>query len=373
MEQAFLETSDRLEYPANARQVMYVARPKVQERCDGECWKNSSYFTQTLLPNFIRDNPDLTKDWDVVFDARGHLVEPHTGLQVDLGTLQVREYIATWKDGFERALPAVCLPADCPTRGPANRYRFALFIEKEGFGPQLERANIANRFDIPILSTKGMSVTAARTLVEQLSAAGVTILVFRDFDKSGFSIVYTLSHDTRRYQFKTRPNVINVGLRLPQVLALGLPTERVCYGTSSRPCRTDPRTLLRSRGATDEECDFLVRGTARYGWWGERVELNALACSPFISFVETQLAGHGVVKVIPPRETLEPAFRRAVEIALLNRRLTELTAAAHAEAEQFQIPKRLRQLVELRLGDDQGSSWDAAIGQIARESVDKCR
>ena len=32
-------------------------------------------------------------DWDVVYDARGHLIEPHTGASVPVGTLQVRDYL----------------------------------------------------------------------------------------------------------------------------------------------------------------------------------------------------------------------------------------------------------------------------------------
>jgi len=46
-----------------------------------------NYFTQTLLPNYMAQHPEQTGQWDVVFDARGHLTEPHTGLSVPLGTL----------------------------------------------------------------------------------------------------------------------------------------------------------------------------------------------------------------------------------------------------------------------------------------------
>src|SRR5207249_3180200 len=53
MERAYLETSDNKRFPANARQIMYKARPLVLERTGGECWKKSSYFTQHLLPDFL--------------------------------------------------------------------------------------------------------------------------------------------------------------------------------------------------------------------------------------------------------------------------------------------------------------------------------
>ena len=32
-----------------------------------------------------------TEGWDVTYDARGNLIEPHTGVQIGLGTLEVRE------------------------------------------------------------------------------------------------------------------------------------------------------------------------------------------------------------------------------------------------------------------------------------------
>jgi hypothetical protein len=53
------------------------------------------------------------------------------------------------------------------TSGPVNRYRYALFVEKEGFDELLKSVKLARRFDLAIMSTKGMSVTAARHLVDE--------------------------------------------------------------------------------------------------------------------------------------------------------------------------------------------------------------
>ena len=89
MEQAYLQASGNGTYPANARQIMYAARPLVLEMTGGTCWKDASYFTQQLLPDFLAAHPDLTATWDVVFDARGHFHEPHTGHQLGLGALEV--------------------------------------------------------------------------------------------------------------------------------------------------------------------------------------------------------------------------------------------------------------------------------------------
>ena len=57
---------------------------------------------------------------------------------------------------------------DFPTYGPANRYQNILFIEKEGFMPLFQRVRLAERFDLAIMSTKGMASTAARTLMDEL-------------------------------------------------------------------------------------------------------------------------------------------------------------------------------------------------------------
>lgn len=217
MEEAYLHASGNKADPANARQVMYAARARVLELTGGKCWARSSYFTQGLLPEFIEANPALTADWNVVFDARGRLLEPHTGRRIDLGTLEVRDYIGDWSATPPESPLRISIPAACPTHGPANRYGFALFVEKEGFYPLLERYRIADRYDVAVMSTKGMSVTAARELVDRLCEQGVQVLVLHDFDKSGFSIVHTLRTESPRYKHRSKPTVVDIGLRLEDV------------------------------------------------------------------------------------------------------------------------------------------------------------
>ncbi len=70
--------------------------------------------------------------------------------------------------------------------------------------PLLQRARLAQRFDMAIMSSKGMGTTAVRALIEKAPGV-VNILVLHDFDKSGFSISGTLTRDTRRYVLKTMP------------------------------------------------------------------------------------------------------------------------------------------------------------------------
>jgi hypothetical protein len=299
MEEAYLHASGSKANPANARQIMYAARPLVLTLI-GECWKHSNQFTQKYLPKFMRRHPDLTADWDVVYDARGHLSEPHTGRRIELGTLKVREYINCWIGPSVDMSSAhtgdvIQLKQDFETFGPANRYKFVLFVEKEGFDTILRRARISERFDVALMSTKGMSVTAARALIERLSAEGVTVLVLHDFDKSGFSIVHTLSNNTERYSFRTKPNVIDTGLRLSDAKAMGLQSEYVEY----KRAKKDPRDQIAKCGATEEEQDFLVSdGGGGKKWSGHRIELNAMTSPQFIEFVERKLREAGAR--IPP-------------------------------------------------------------------------
>ena len=70
MEKAYTKASAGGALPANARMVMYAARPFVLADA-GECWSSSSYFTQHLPPDFMEEH--CRGDWNVVFDARGHL------------------------------------------------------------------------------------------------------------------------------------------------------------------------------------------------------------------------------------------------------------------------------------------------------------
>jgi hypothetical protein len=326
----------------------------------------SSYFTQRLLPDFIEQHPELTKNWDVVFDARGHLQEPHTGDQIELGTLNVRAYKRQWESGFLERPDGFTLDSSIPTCGPTNRYNFVLFVEKEGFNPLLVRARISSRFDVAIMSTKGMSVTAARWLVERLSEQGVTTLVLRDFDKSGFSIVHTLRSDTRRYQYKTKPLVIDLGLRLEDVLEMNLAGEPVTYkGSLDRTKRKDPRDKLRECGATEEECDFLVTQATSSGWKGRRVELNEMISQQFIDFLERKLIGAGVKKLVPSKGVLAQAYRRAWRIAIVND-LIQQALRQNGEGDSIRVPPRLAKKVADRIKDTP-MAWDEAIAKIVAE------
>ena len=169
MPRAYLKASSGGTLPAHARQIMYAARGEIQ-RLTGRRL-DDQYFTQQLLPDFMNEHPSATAEWDVVFDTRGHFHEPHTGRIVPLGTIEVRRHL---HEVAEHTLPElqVGLPdmAVFPTCGPDHRYGAILFVEEEGFLPLFRAVHLAERYDVAIMSTKGLSVTASRLLVDRLCA-----------------------------------------------------------------------------------------------------------------------------------------------------------------------------------------------------------
>ncbi len=353
MERAYLQASNDGKLPANARQIMYAARPLIIELTENPSpWKSSDRFTQHLLPDYITENPKQCASWDVVFDERGHFQEPHTGNRIGVGTLAVRGYINGWHEAI--ANPEIRLSSHLETKGPALRYRFVLFVEKEGFDPILEKANIAKRFDLALMSTKGMSVTAARQLVERLSEEGVTIFVLHDFDKSGFTICHTLQTDTRRHRFKVKPRIIDLGLRLKDALGMALQGETVEYDSAA-----DPRPGLIERGATPAEAAYLVTGKQDGRWIGKRVELNAMNSQQFIEWLEAKFQEHGVTKFVPDDpETLADAWRRAWRIQELNRLIADIALTDPPDP-----PDNLEGLVLAALEHKPVLSWDEALAE----------
>jgi hypothetical protein len=364
MAAAYQRASSGGTLPAHARQIMYAARGDIQSRTGRTL--SDQYFCQTLLPDYLAEHPTETDAWDVVFDARGHLEEPHTQRIVPLGTIDVRDYlddIAT----HTVPVPTIAMAGGTyPTLGPRHRFAAILFVEKEGFLPLFQSVHLAERYDMAIMSTKGLSVTAARLLVESLcSAHEVPLMVLHDFDKSGFSIIGTLRRNTRRYSFTRAFEVIELGLRLADVRAWQLESEAVSYA------RSDPRPNLRENGATEEEIRFLCSAEDWQGYYGERVELNAFTSRDLVEWIESKLEENGILKVVPDQDTLATAYRRAVAIELLQQRTAEISRATHAEAEQTRVPKALAREVRRQLEEDPGRSWDQAVAKCARERVAK--
>ena len=353
--------------PTHARQIFYAARPTILEKAHDRYGNpldlKSDYFTQTLLPDYMNENPIQTADWDVVFDARGKFTEPHTGNAVPLSTVDVREYLHEMTNDGGKDVSFQEVDETFPTAGPVNRYGAIVFIEKEGFLPLFKKVRLAERYDIAIMSTKGMSVTAARNLVENVCGTySVPLLILRDFDKAGFAIAASFQKDTRRYQFAQSFEVVDLGLRLEDVQRWNLVSEDVHY-------TANPTRNLVMNGASPDERAFLLEGGSRKKYYGRRVELNAFPSSDFIQWIESKLDSQGIKKIIPDKDVLENAYARAVKVAVVNNAIEAALDDAEDAAQKLTMPKTLGQTIAERLKEDPTLTWDSVVAHLAKENL----
>jgi hypothetical protein len=345
MEEAYAAAAGPKRLPVKPRQIMYRARPYIL-KATGELQFTDSYFTQNLLITYMEGHD--CSDWDIIWDARGHFTEPHTRRRVELGTLEVRQYLGL-RPSFDPPKQFMF-----PTVGPENRYRYVLYIEKEGFHQILEAAQLQERFDVALMSNKGMSVTASRLLLDELRNYVDKVFVLRDLDVSGFSIFGTLGTSSRRYRYhKKRAQFIDLGLRLDDALAMGLESEPV---PREHEARWRKRAFtLRRHGATQAEIDFLR---------DRRVELNAMSSPQLVSFVERKLAEHGVRKFIPDDTVLKQRARQVIKERLTQEALSKVAEQIEQETKDTELPEDFRRQVEDLLVEHPELPWDGAVRQL---------
>jgi hypothetical protein len=346
LEEAYMAVSNGGRLPALARQIYYQARPKIMAMTDNKQLAYG-YFSQTLLPDYIEEKG---VDWNVVYDARGHFEEPHTNISIGCGTIGVRDYIRAMRS------PEIVGPelkaGHIKTIGPRGNVAAVLFCEKEGFNPLFKAVDLANRYDLMIISTKGVSVTAARQLIETICGPDVPLFVLHDFDIAGFMIFGTLSRDTRRYKFSSSVHPISFGLRLGDIDGL----EREPAAAS----KTDESQLmaqLRENGATEEEITILLN---------ERVEINALTSDALIEMIETKLKAHGIEKVVPGIELLADtyvAFHKSQQIEAAFERLQE----DMPDDDDVEVPGDLENQVRKLLDRHSHLRWDDAVQLVLDE------
>lgn len=349
MEDAYMKASAGGTLPAHARQIMYAARGHIQRTADRPIGNSfDKYFTQTLLPEYIEAH---NVDWNVVFDARGHLTEPHIKRTVPLGTLQVRRYLDD-VGGHVVEEPSFNIGVTrYPTVGPNHRFGAILFIEKEGFLPLFDAVKLAERYDIAIMSTKGMSVIASRELVQSICGTHkIPLLVLHDFDISGFSIFGTLRTSTWRFQYSRKFDVVDLGLRLADIE--GLETEDVFIKPDTA---WKKRATLKRHGATEAEIAFLMR---------RRVELNALPSDRLIAWIESKLDQHGVAKIVPDDATLADAYARMRRQASVQAKIDEVVDTL--DDTSCSAPDGLRDHIASKVKAERHRSWDEVLRDVAR-------
>jgi hypothetical protein len=349
MEEAYMAASGNGTLPAMARQIYYQARPKIMALTDDKELAYG-YFSQTLLPDYIEEKH---VGWNVVYDARGHFEEPHTNRRIGCGTIEVNNYLHAMRD--PGIVPADFSEAGIDVIGPSGSISGVLFCEKEGFNPLFKAVNLANRYDLMIISTKGVSVTAARQLIDQICGdKNLPLFPLHDFDVAGFMILGTLQRDTRRYQFSNEIEVIDLGLRLEDIEGL----ER----EPAAATRTDESILrdqLVENGATAAEIEILLK---------ERVELNAMTSDNLIAIIERKLNDYGLKKVIPHDDLLAEAYQAFHRSQFLHEIFEEIKGEFENEEIQVEVPTNLREQVRALLDEHDDLRWDDAVQLVLDET-----
>jgi hypothetical protein len=359
MAEAYEVASSSGKYPIISQQVFYKARPKILELTGKTELKDKerARFCYTLLPLFMQEHPELTRDWRILYKPRGELVEPHTRHKIGLGTAEVANYRAIWTNGLTLGDTDFGMPEwKVQTHGPHCRYGAVVAVEKGGIADVLRQVGVHNRNDVAIIGNEGQSVEAELVLADALGDAGVPIFLLADFDRQGFTIAENLRAGTWRHRYRNRVQVVHVGLRLEQIEVFGgLEDEPI--GENTLKHVGDDR--LRECGATEEEIALLRT---------RRTELNALTTEQLVAMVEGALAEHGIAKVIPDAEHLEAAWRAANAHA----EIAEAVEEANRRAERWQAERAPDDLVERVRGllkQHPEMSWDVALREITERAA----
>jgi hypothetical protein len=344
-------------YTVSKRQLYYSCRKRFAAETGREI--EYPYFAKTLLVQYLNRNPEL--GWHITADPRGNLTIPNTGhdTRVPCGTIHIDNHLRVAAKSVKPFddMSKAKIDVEWPSLAAGVRYQGVLYIEKEGFGPLLEESRIAERFDLAILSCKGMSVVAARKFVDHVcyQGGGVPLFVAHDFDKSGFEIAQRLvsvsaaAREAERvtYEFQNRIHMIDLGLRLADA-------ER--YGLEGEPCDFRGR-FPRDTIATPEEQEFLRSG--------QRIELNEFTSPEFVEWLVDKLREAGLrERLIPDDDVLAKAWKRALAVARINRAIAKARKRAVADAEAAEVPDELREQLRKAM-QDSPAAWDRALYKMA--------
>src|SRR5262249_23669537 len=176
------------------------------------------------------------------------------------GTLEVHNYLAKLQG--PETVEASFRDAEVETIGPAGGYAAVFYVEKEGFAPLWKAVDLANRFDLFSVSNKGLSVTAARKLIDIICGEnGIPAFTPHHFDFDGLKNPATLGRDGRRYTFRNEIKVVNLGLRLADIVEIEREQGHELEREPAAPSKMSEevrRELLTGYGATPEEVEFLL-------------------------------------------------------------------------------------------------------------------
>ena len=353
MEEAYVKVSDNGKYWANARQLMYAARPQILKMCKGESFTDA-YFTGKVLPEFLYDNPELTEQWRIAYDKRGSLIQPHTRQSIGLGTVEVDTFGRHNSFIYNNPVNDFSYANAAPDR----RFGGVLFIEKEGFHQSIMESGILEKYDLALASTKGQPNIAIRALLDNMAAnPEFKVFTITDFDISGVSIRDVLTKDNHlRYTYSNNIKPIKICVDWPLAQQLhdeGL-SEPINIGDEQKLDKIYA-TLIENHGLEHNAAHFLTGRKLR-------VEVNALTTSQLLNIIDKKLAQH-CVKVLPDREHLVGAWREQKVANALKERQKELQAEFSDQQPPYGILDDVRDL----LAEEPELSWDEALSKLMHD------
>jgi hypothetical protein len=408
---AYMKASGDNEFGATPRQVFYVIREMwLNAGSNPERVKDADHFQSTVLPVFQKEfknetGENCTADWKVYYDERGHYEEPHSDNRMGIGTLSVQTNVNNWDtasskyDGLDVPLSPLVF-----TRGPLNRYRYALYIEKEGFNEILQESGILKEYDLALFSSKGNASVASRTLAAAMEERGVSILCVHDFDYDGFNILNTLKTPERASvaEHGTKlTNVIDLGLNLRAIEEYGLESEPVpiaeakpksfnvsdsvsCFlGSNERgetilcgPKNNVWRYALES-GDPIKIAEFFFGKNPIWkegAWQCQRVELNAFTSDHFVQWLREELdvlekyrleneTGEQF-KVIPSDDVLKGYLVRAEQTKEIQNFIEKLRRKKRHAISKSEVAKVRKKIERAFRNGKRGLSWEEAVLEV---------
>ena len=278
---AIQAATDNERLPANVRALYYKVRDVIQKYTAEEL--SYKYFSQTILIRYWQENG---RNPLIYNDPRGVLYAPHSGDVLQLGTLEVDQYVF-----------------------PEYEYNKILFVEKKGLLHTIKAGNLHTKYDMAIIAGEGYASEAVRILLDKAQTGqDYTIFVLHDADPSGYDIARTIQDSTKRM-----PNhnieVIDLGLRVQDAIDLNI------------SCETFTRKNKLSQGLELNaiERDYFggklkVIGT-KNSWVCQRIELNAMSAGELVDYIDkgiSQAIERRKLnkKVIPPELTLNDTAHR---------------------------------------------------------------
>lgn len=271
-------------------------------------------------------------------DPRGLLVEPHTGREVPIGTLQVAAYEA----------PAWC-------------YDKILYVEKKGLRPIFEAVRLAERYDLAVVYGEGYPTEAARALFERADRdRRYRLFVLHDADPGGYDICRVLGEETRRMPGYS-VDIVDLGLRVDQAVAMALQSEEFTRKKALTTAVAATLSALEREHFEGRPSRWSAVGAPRE-FVCRRFELNAMTAPELIVYVERRLADVGADgKVIPPADALLWHARQVYADQMRDRVTREIAALLDVDAIAAELAD------EFRDGALAGaSSWPAEALSAAR-------